>query len=86
MCDTLLEFRTFVDLIEGRAMTCDGPVTHCLYDLHVVGTLPAKEIAERYGVHTGTVYYRIDRKHAAIRREQWRICTARRKAERRAAA
>lgn len=52
----------------------------------LAGNLPVKEIAERYGVHTGTVYYHINRKHAAIRREQWRVCTARRRAERRAAA
>jgi len=35
MSDTLAEFRKFVDLIEGRAMACDGPVTPFLEELHV---------------------------------------------------
>lgn len=30
----LTEFRKFVDLIEGRAMACDGPVTPFLEELH----------------------------------------------------
>lgn len=30
----LTEFRKFVDLIEGRAMACDGPVTPFLEQLH----------------------------------------------------
>lgn len=31
---TLSDFREFVDLIEGRAMACDGPVTPFLEELH----------------------------------------------------
>jgi len=35
MSDILTDFRKFVDLIEGRAMACDGPVTPFLEELHV---------------------------------------------------
>lgn len=35
MSNTLADFRKFVDLIEGRAMACDGPVTPFLEQLHV---------------------------------------------------
>lgn len=52
----------------------------------LAGKVPVKDIAEQYGVDSSTVYYHINARHAAIRREQWRTCTARRKAERRAAA
>lgn len=33
--NALAEFRKFVELIEGRAMACDGPVTPFLEQLHV---------------------------------------------------
>lgn len=35
MSETIINFRKFVDLIEGRAMACDGPVTPFLDQLQV---------------------------------------------------
>lgn len=49
----------------------------------MVGKVPVNKIAADYGVDEGTVYYHTNKRHAERRREQWRRCQAKRRAERR---